>query len=290
MSDLKINSNFMSLDPADADPRTARTAILPVPYDKTSSWHKGADLGPQAIINASALLELFDPVTKQNPAARGIATLQPLTTSLGPEKLAPLVERAVGGLLDDGKLPVVLGGEHSVSIGAIRAAAARFEDLTVLQIDAHADTRDEYFGGTHAHACVMARAREVAAPIHVGIRSLEADEFVAIDRERLFLSHDVLADEADTIDRVLGLCTNNVYLTVDLDAFDPSLMPSTGTPEPPGLTWSFVTSLIATVAKSSNIVAFDVVELAPRPGQHASDVAAARLVAHTIALIDASRG
>lgn len=286
MSDLKLAANFMSLDAADADLHTARVAILPVPYDKTSSWQKGADLGPQAIINASALLELFDPVTRANPAERGIATLPALTTSLGPERLAPLVQDAVGGLLQRGKLPVILGGEHSVSIGAIRAAAERFGDLTVLQIDAHADTRDTYFGGDHAHACVMARAREVAQPIHVGIRSLEAEEHEAIDTDRLFLVHDVLADEPGTIDRVIALCTGHVYLTIDLDGLDPSLMPSTGTPEPPGLTWRFVTSLIARVAERSRIVAFDVVELAPRPGQHASEVVAARLVSHTIALIN----
>jgi len=284
MSDLKLVSNFLATDPV--APEDADAIVLPVAYDKTSSWHKGADLGPQAILNASALLELHDSALDLDldTAAYRVATLPVLTTSAMPDRLADLVERETASILARRALPVILGGEHSVSIGAVRAAAKHAPDLTVLQIDCHTDTRESYFGSTHSHACVMARAREVAMPIHVGIRSLHAEERAAIPEDRLFLAHDVLADEDAAVRRIADLLTPNVYVTIDVDGLDPALIPATGTPEPPGLSWSFVTRLLAAVAERSRIVGFDVVELCPRIGQHASDVAAARLVQLTMAL------
>ncbi|MEL6739266.1 MAG: agmatinase [Planctomycetota bacterium] len=264
------------------DPARARASVIPVPYDATSTWVKGADAGPAAILDASAQVEWFDHKTRTEPHARGIITLPMIEHAGSPDELAPRVEAIVGGELDAGRLPCVLGGEHSVSIGAIRAAAARYPGLTVLQIDAHADTREAYEGSACNHACVMARAREVARTVQVGIRSLDASEFPALDNATVFWADDIRRctreERQSWHHAVVALCTERVYLTIDLDAFDPSIIPATGTPEPGGLDWDDVDGLVTLLARSATIVGFDVVELAPQPGQHASAFTAAKLV------------
>jgi len=323
-------ARFFGLSEEFSDPEAAAAAILPVPYDATSTWKKGADRGPAAILAASAQVELYDIETGTEPYHAGIATLPEIRFDGPPEALADEVAARTGEVLDRGQLPVLLGGEHSVSIGAMRAAAERHPGLSFLQVDAHGDTRESYEGSTHNHACVMARARELGPIVQVGIRAIDAAEAETMDRERVFFAHeirdraqaarsdasidragaarsdasidragaarsDAWIDRAQAarsdawIDRAVALLAPEVYVTIDLDAFDPSLVPATGTPEPGGLGWYQVTDLLAAVTAARRIVAFDVVELLPQPGQHASDFLAAKLVYRLLAMIWSAR-
>jgi agmatinase len=280
---------FLGLPAEAADPETAAVAILPVPYDRTSTWKKGADRGPEALLEASTQVELYDIETASQVWQQGIATLAPVLCSGPPEDLVPQVELRVGEVLDRGQLPVVLGGEHSVTIGAVFAAADRFADLSVLQIDAHADTRDSYEGSRFNHACVMARARDRCPIVQVGIRSLDVSELAALDRDRIFFAHTLEEGKLAWMDQVVARLTERVYLTIDLDAFDPSLLPATGTPEPGGLSWRTVNELVRKVARDRQIVGFDVVELLPSAGQHASAFVAAKLVYRILSMVLSQR-
>ncbi|HSM07973.1 MAG TPA: agmatinase [Gemmatimonadota bacterium] len=265
--------------------------ILPVPYDLSSSWMKGADRGPRALLEASAYVELYDIETDSEPWLHGIETAAPVECDEPPEELARLVHRRVAEILERGALPVVLGGEHSVTIGAVDAAAADCEDagraFSVLQIDAHADTRESYHGSRYNHACVMARAREHGPIVQVGIRAIDASERAGLDEERVIWAHEIAAARAraDTgwMDRAIDGLVDDVYLTIDLDAFDPSVVPATGTPEPGGLEWYEVNELVRRLAARRRLVGFDVVELLPQPGHHASDFLAAKLVYRVLA-------
>jgi agmatinase len=263
-----------------ADLETARAAILPVPYDRTSTWKKGADRAPEAILEASHHIELFDVVTGIEPCKWGIATLDPIVCEGPPEELADLVDSRVGGLIEDRKLPVTLGGDHSISIGAIRAAARLVPELTVLQLDAHTDTREEYGGSEFNHACTMNWARKWCPIVQVGIRAVDGPEMPLLDLERVFFAHQICAPNAsaDWIDRAVELLGDKVYVTIDVDCFDPSVVPATGTPEPGGLDWYQVDALLEQVAKRREVVGFDVVELLPTPGEWASDFLAAKLI------------
>ncbi len=278
------------LPPERRDPATARASVLPVPYDRTSTYVKGADRGPAAILAASRQVELLDVESGREPTRRGVLTLRPVVVDEGPERLAGLVRAAVGRELDAERLPIVLGGEHSVSIGAIEAAAERFPGLGILQVDAHADTRESYEGSTHNHACVMARAREHGPIVQVGIRSLDASELEGLDLDRVFFAHDIVAARGtprarDWMDAAVARLPEHVYLTIDLDGLDPSIVPCTGTPEPGGLTWDEVTGLVQRLAANRRVVAADVVELCPMPPMHASEFIAARLVHRLLAML-----
>jgi agmatinase len=271
---------FCELPDELADPDRAVAAVIPVPYDLTSTWKKGADRGPLAILEASHHIEWYDVATGRETCRLGIATLDPVVTDEGPERLADLVDGRVTGVLDRGVLPVVLGGDHSVSIGAIRAAARKRDQVSVLQIDAHADTRETYAGSSFNHACVMARAREWCPVVQVGIRAVDVQEMASLDSRRVVWGHQINGPSAETdwVERVLAHLTEEVYVTIDLDGFDPSLVPATGTPEPGGLDWFQVTDLLGRVAEARRVVGFDVVELLPTPGQWASEFLAAKLV------------
>ncbi len=283
------SGRYFGLEDARCDPDRAAASILPVPYDGTSTYVKGADRGPAAILEASQQVELYDIETAWEPTSRGVLTLDPVTTDGGPEALAPLVKAAVGAELDAGRVPIILGGEHSVTIGAIEAAADRHEPFGVLQIDAHADTRESYEGSTHNHACVMARARERASIMQVGIRAIDSSEVPGLDPTRVVYAHDIAAargapSQRVWMDAVLEQLPESVYVTIDLDGFDPSVIPATGTPEPGGLLWGEVNELLARVASEKRIIAADVVELCPIPGLHASDFIAAKLVHRLLAM------
>lgn len=281
---------FLGEDGVIVDPSTAAAAIIPVPYDLTSTWRKGADRGPSALLDASGTIELYDIETDSEPWRRGIVTLPPILHDGGPEELAERVRAATAEVLARGAVPVVIGGEHSVTIGAVEAAADAFPGIGVLQIDAHGDTRETYEGSTHNHACVMARARERCSIVQVGIRAVDASELPGLDPDRVFWAHEI-AGRADSgwMDRVVELLPETVYLTIDLDAFDPSLLPATGTPEPGGLGWYEVNELVRRVARERQIVGFDVVELLPMPGEHASDFIAAKLVHRVLAEVFSGR-
>ena len=280
---------FLGEDGVTGEAAAAAAVIIPVPYDLTSTWRKGADRGPSALLDASGTIELYDIETASEPWKRGIVTLPPIRHDGGPEELADRVRAVVEDVLDRGAIPVVIGGEHSVTIGAVEAAADAFHGVGVLQIDAHGDTRESYEGSTHNHACVMARARERCPIVQVGIRAVDASEMPGLEPDRVFWAHEIVG-RSDTgwMDEVVALLPETVYLTIDLDAFDPSLLPATGTPEPGGLGWYEVNELVRRVARRRRIVGFDVVELLPAPGEHASNFVAAKLVHRVLAEVFAA--
>ncbi|MGD2033549.1 MAG: agmatinase [Bacteroidales bacterium] len=257
--------------------------ILPVPYDGTSTWIKGADKGPEAILEASANMELFDIDTGFEVYRKGIHTAQAIDHKGKPELLADKVETRVSSLLGDGKFPVLLGGEHSVSIGAFRAFARRFDDLSILQMDAHSDLRNEYEGSGYNHACVMARAKELAPITQVGIRSMDIEERPAMDTERVFFRTQIREDKK-WMQQVSDQLSDHVYVTIDLDVLDPSIMPSTGTPEPDGLYYHEVMELLRLIGQNHTIAGFDVVELCPDAAGKAPDFLAAKLVYQLLSL------
>ncbi|HML75529.1 MAG TPA: agmatinase [Anaerohalosphaeraceae bacterium] len=259
---------------------TSKVVIVPVPYDGTSTYIKGADRGPQAILEASPNLEFYDIQTDSEVFTEGIYTDDAVDGDWqGPEAMATAVRKRIAGLLGEGKFPVVLGGEHSVSIGVFEAMAERYPDLTILQLDAHSDLRDEYEGSKCNHACVMARARELCPIVQVGIRSMDVGEKPRMDKSRVFFAHDI-CDGADRgwIEKCVGMLSKHVYITIDLDVFDPSVLPATGTPEPGGMSWYGVMALMKTVFRARHVAGFDVVELCPRPEHWGSDFLAAKLV------------
>ena len=275
---------FLDMDAAYASYEKAEFVLLPVPYDGTSTYVKGADKGPQAIIDASDSIELYDPEEEMEVYLNGIHTAKPVTENATPEAMVEAVKRRTLAILNDGKLSVVLGGEHSVTVGSVRAYAEKYPQLSVLQLDAHADMRDAYQGSPYNHACVMKRVKEVCPVVQVGIRSVCIEEKAELDAATTVYAHQLHTDTA-WMERAAAGLSPQVYLTVDLDAFDPSVLPSTGTPFPGGMAWRQVLDFIDYVLKEHDIVGFDVVELCPNPQAKASDVLAAVLVYKIIAKI-----
>ena len=276
---------FGGLDPRHSALETASAVVLPVPYDFSTSYQGGTRLGPRAILEASRNMELWDEEVGAT-YRRGIATLDELEpTALGPEAMAARVERATDWIFAQGKLPAILGGEHSITAGAVRAAVKRFPDLSVLQLDAHADMRDAYLDSPFSHACVMRRVRELVPAVSVGIRSMseEEAEHLAAHPAPVWSTRRFRALRGNWKE-IVGALTGDVFVTFDLDALDPSILPATGTPEPGGLDWYEAVDLLQAVARERRIVGFDVVELSPIAGQVASDFLAARLVYRLIGL------
>lgn len=269
--------NYGGLENEFTDYANAKIVVLPVPYDGTSTWLKGADKGPEAILEASANMELYDIETDSEVYKQGIATLDPVTEATSPEAMSDAVETRVDALLNDKKFPVLLGGEHSVSIGAIRAFAKHYENFSVLQLDAHSDMRDDYEGSDHNHACVMARAKEMATVAQVGIRSSCIEEKHNIDPDRIFYAHEI-KESSNWMYDVSERLNDNVYVTIDLDVFDPAYMPSTGTPEPDGLTYREVINFLKLINERHNIIGLDVVELCPNESNKAPDFLASKLI------------
>ncbi|NVM25654.1 MAG: agmatinase [Desulfobacterales bacterium] len=259
------------------DYKSAKIIVFPVPYDYTATWQKGAASGPEAIIEASAHVELYDIETDTEVHLQGIHTFQLHHLPRSPEDMTQVMRQNLSSFVKDGKFPVMLGGNHSITPGAVQGIKNQFSDLTVLQLDAHADLRESYNGSLFNHACVMARVREVCPAVQVGIRSMDREEFDRLDRARVFFARDILLEE-DWIDRVVDLLSSHVYVTIDLDVFDPSVMPSTGTPEPGGLDWYQTVGLLRKVAEESHVVGFDAVELMPNKYNKAPDFMAAKLV------------
>ena len=262
--------------------------ILPVPYDETSTWIKGADKGPDAILKASVNLEFYDIETSTEAHLHGIHTVSPVTEKRSPDSLVDAVKKRCSVLLDDGKFTVILGGNHTVSIGAIYAYADMFQDLTVLQLDAHSDFRQTYEGSRFNHACVMARAAEVAPIVQVGIRSMSAEELPYVHKGRIFYSHELYSDKS-LYAKAADKLSENVYITVDMDVFDPSLVPSTGTPEPGGPDYFELMNFLRRVASEKNIVGFDVVELCPSSINMAPDFVAAKVVYQLLSYVFENR-
>jgi agmatinase len=251
--------------------------IIPVPYDETSTWMRGADKGPEAVLEASVNLEFYDIETASEAHLQGIHTIEPLLEKSTPGNLVKAVHDRISSLLDDGKFPVMIGGNHTVPIGSFRAFSERYENLSILQLDAHADLRQEYEGSEYNHACAMARAREVASIVQVGIRSMSAGELPFVERDRMFYSYELFYDKS-LYSAAIEKLTENVYITIDLDVFDPSIMPSTGTPEPGGPEYFELMHFLRDVIRNRNVVGFDVVELCPSLSNKAPDFLAAKII------------
>ena len=277
--------NFLNLPPELTDPAAARYAILPVPYEGTVCYMPGTAAGPAAIIDASAQVERFDEELLADLTAAGIATYPPVAAAASPAQQMDRVYEAAGKVLGEGKFLLTLGGEHSISAPLVRAARERFGELSVLQLDAHADLRDSYGGTGLSHACVMRRVMEVAPRLcQVGIRNVSLEEFQSCPRQvKNFITPRIIEDDPNWIDRALALLGEKVYLTIDIDVFDPSYVPGTGTPEPGGLNWRQVTSLLRRLCTQRQLVSADIVEVAPVPGSHVSEFLAARLAYKIIA-------
>lgn len=256
---------------------SAKTVLIPIPFDGTSTWGKGADKGPEAFLAASENMELYDIETDSEAYRNGIFLQEPIIETGSPENLRKTVKDSVSGHLDRGKFVTLFGGEHSVSIGCIQAYAERYKNLTVLQIDAHADLRPSYEGEACNHACAAHWASQHCNLIQVGIRSMDVSEKAFLNPEKTFFAHDINEAGDEWMDEVASLCTDAVYITIDLDGFDPSIMPSTGTPEPGGLGWYPVLRMLRKVIELGNVKGFDIVELCPNPHNRAPDFLAAKL-------------
>ena len=275
--------NYLDLPQEYRDYSKSRVVVLPIPYDGTSTWLKGADQGPKALLEASTKLELYDIPTDYEPFRVGIHTASPITEMVTPDQMVAASKQRAKQLIDDGKFVVSIGGEHSVSIGVIEAHAEAYSDLTVLQIDAHTDLQDEYCGSRYNHGCVMARVKEHCPIVQVGIRSMDEQEKENVTPGHVFWAHQIVGREGWQPE-VVKLLSKNVYITFDLDGFDPSVFPSTGTPEPGGLSWYPVMELMRLAFANANVVGFDVVELCPNPIAKASDFLAAKLIYRMLAL------
>lgn len=267
---------FAGIDAKYADRESAAIYLQSIPYDGTSTWGKGADKGFEAFMDAAENMELYDIETNSEVYLKGIHTLPEAPRFDSPESMYQYTYENTKALLKDGKFLTFFGGEHSISIGPIKAHYEHFDDLTVLQIDAHADLRPSYGGTPYNHACAVYDASKNCNLVQVGIRSMDSSEKEHMNYDKVFF-----ADEIKTggiwQEQVLNAMTDNVYITFDLDAFDPSIMPATGTPEPGGLYWYLVINFLQSVFESKNVVGFDIVELAPIKDHKASQFLAAKL-------------
>ncbi len=253
---------------------TAAVALLPIPFDLTSTWGKGADEGPLALLKASQYLEFYDPETGTEAYRHGIATCEQVIAMDSKSMIAEGRE-AAGRILEAGKLPVTLGGEHSVSQGPVEAVAQRCPDLSVLHFDAHSDRRDTYEDSRYSHACIVSRIKETVKPpvVSMGVRSMDSSELPSVREDEVYYASEI-QKSATWMDESVDLLREDVYVTIDLDVLDPSQMPATGTPEPGGLDWYEVTGLLKTLARRKRVVGFDIVELCPDGQRHPPFLAA----------------
>ncbi|MFQ5464825.1 MAG: agmatinase family protein [Thermodesulfobacteriota bacterium] len=280
--------------------RAPRYSVLPVPFDLTVSYVSGTRLGPEAILEASAHMELYDEELGCEPSDAGIETLPPPPPAGSPEEMIDRVASAVDGIAGQGRVPVTLGGEHSITLGAVRALVERYPGLSVLQLDAHADMRDSYMDSPFNHACVARRVSELCPVVQLGVRSLSTEEAEYLDsiaaagagggggaglpRVVTRYAPEVLRSlsgggggTGGGAEGLLSGLAGDVYVTIDIDVLDPSIMPSTGTPEPGGLGWYDVLAVLSAVARAARVVGFDIVELCPQPGNVAPDFLCAKL-------------
>jgi agmatinase len=271
-----MKRNYAGIPDKYANYDSAEVVLIPVPYDGTSTWQKGSDKGPEAFLNASDNMELYDIETNQLTYKIGVNLMRAVTEKSSPEAMVAAVYRRVRAEIEFGKFVTLFGGEHSVSIGAIRAHAEHYEKLTVLQLDAHADLRPEYEESKCNHACALHEASQSTNLIQVGIRSMDDSELEFMNMNQVYFAHKI-HDNEDWMDRSIRQMTDQVYITIDLDVFDPSELPSTGTPEPGGLKYYQLLSFLKKVFRDKNVVGFDIVELCPNEQEKSSDFLAAKL-------------
>lgn len=254
----------------------AKIVLIPVPYDGTSTWQKGADKGPKAFLEASENMELYDIETDSEVYKNGIYLTEPIIVNRTPEAIVDAVHQKTKNYIKKKKFVTLFGGEHSISIGSIRAFNEMFPNLTVLHIDAHADLRKSYDGSSCNHACAVYEASQNTNLIQVGIRSMDITEKSVMNLDKTYFAHEMVEDDS-WMDSAIDQMTDNVFITFDLDAFDPSIMPSTGTPEPGGLLWYETMDFLKQVFAEKNVVGFDIVELCPNEIDKSSDFLAAKL-------------
>ena len=255
---------------------SAEILLQSIPYDGTSTWGKGADKGFRKFIAASENMELYDIENGIEVYRKGIHILPEIREKSTPEKVFEVVYDSTKKLIPSGKFLTFFGGEHSISIGIIKAFYEAYPDITVLQLDAHTDLRPEYEGSAFNHACAMYDASKNANLIQVGIRSMDVSERPRVDKEKCFLAENMKEDPG-WMDHAITVMTEKVYITFDLDVLDPGIMPSTGTPEPGGMDWHTAIRFLRKVFESRNVKGFDIVELAPIEGLRAPDFLAAKL-------------
>ena len=286
------HSSYGGTDLQFTDPKTSRVTVIPVPYDATTSYISGTAKGQAAILDASAHMELYDEELEQETCRIGIHTLAPLPVrEEKPEVMLRMVSEAVAQHLLPDKLPVIVGGEHSISPGVVQALVKQYPRLSVLQLDAHADLRDSYEGTPHSHACAGRRISDLCPLVQVGMRSLSREEadfkrsspVITVFDHQIKQGHKALHD-------VLQHLTDDVYLTVDIYVLDPAIMPATGTPEPGGFSWYETIGLLKALCSRKRIVAFDLVELCPQPGNVAPDFLAAKLIYRIMGYVAKARG
>jgi agmatinase len=272
--------NFLGLSESLSSYDVSEMVVLPCPLELSTSYGKGAASGPAAILKASHQVEFFDEETELNVSRHGIATQAPQEyAGMDAASAVQRIQSSVGRLLDDGKFPVVLGGEHTVTVGVIGAYVERKKLFSVLQLDAHSDLRDTYEGDPLSHACALRRVHDMGVHhVGVGIRSQCEEErrFAGEHQIDLFYAHQL--HSSPDWERVIALLQEEVYVTIDVDVFDPSVMPSTGTPEPGGLTFPQVCDLLRRLTRQRRLIGLDIVELAPIEGLHYADFTAARLL------------
>jgi agmatinase len=271
---------FGGAKPTTTDFNSARVVILPIPLDRTTSYVAGTRTGPHEILVASSHMELWDEETETDVHGIGIYTLPEMELPFARmDEVIQEIRRVASELVIRDKFPFVLGGEHSITAPVVAAVAAKHPGLSVLQIDAHADLRDSFMGTPHNHACAMRRVLEYARCTQVGIRSLSAEEAAAAPALPTEIFYDFNMRQAeDWIDRIVDSLSETVYITIDCDAFDPSIMPAVGTPEPGGLTWYEMLALLRRVIDSRRVVGCDIVELCPMPGNIAPNFLCAKLI------------
>jgi agmatinase len=266
--------------PTTTDFEHARVVILPIPLDRTTSYVPGTRNGPHEILVASSHMELWDEETQTDVHSIGIFTLPEMEFPFASmDEVVGEIRRVTSELIKRDKFPLILGGEHSITPAVVGAVAAKYPGLSVLQIDAHADLRESFMGTPHNHACAMRRTLEFARTTQVGIRSLSPEEAAAVPSLSTAIFYDFnMRDDADWIERVVDSLSEHVYITIDVDGFDPAIMPATGTPEPGGLSWYEALKLLRRVVERRTVVGCDVVELSPMPGHVAPNFLCAKLV------------
>ena len=282
--------NFLDLEPQFSSYQSSRFVVLPLPYEGTVTYGTGTAGGPDAIIQASTQVELFDEELLGEFFQAGVFTANPVDCqSFSPEQNQERIYSAAAKLMADDKFVLALGGEHSVSVALVKAAAQRWPNLSVLHLDAHADLRDTYQQSKFSHACVVRRLRDMSLPtVSVGIRSYSLQESNLLEKSTI-TARQIAQTRSDSsaqtqwIDQVLTSLSDTVYVTVDIDVFDPSQAPGTGTPEPGGLDWYEVTALLRRVAQTKQIVSADIVEVIPKIAGQVTEFLAARLAYKIIA-------
>ena len=274
---FKNPKRFLEIEPEFYNYQKSKFVVIPCPHEATTSYGKGTGRGPAAILRASQEVEWFDEELGYEPYLKGwVFTEKPVLVSG--------LESRVASSLKDNKIPVILGGEHSITPFAVKAVAAKFKNLSVLQLDAHADLRDSYGGSKNSHACAVRRLLEMCPVVQVGIRSISAEEWKWANKTgQIRKIH--FAEKLELVEKIEDQLHKNVYVTIDVDVFDPSVIPSTGTPEPGGMFWYEVLDVLKGVCATKNVVGFDVVELAPRKGDNASDFTVAKLIYKTMGLV-----